>query len=104
MKGKPLNLTGITFGPDGAMYFTVGGRGTQSAIYRVRWTGEKAVLESKATDPDAKLYESARTKRRNLEQKDDKWKSACGEDCGATRPRTDNKLSEVKEVIHEHRR
>ena len=41
VKGKPLNLTDLAFGPDGAMYFTVGGRGTQSAIYRVRWTGEK---------------------------------------------------------------
>lgn len=43
VKGKPLNLTDVAFGPDGAMYFTVGGRGTQSAIYRVRWTEDKKV-------------------------------------------------------------
>ncbi|MCC6234890.1 MAG: c-type cytochrome [Verrucomicrobiales bacterium] len=35
LQGQPLNLTGLTFGPDGAMYFTTGGRGTQSGLYRV---------------------------------------------------------------------
>jgi hypothetical protein len=39
LKGKPLNLTDLAFGPDGAMYFTVGGRGTKSALYRVRYMG-----------------------------------------------------------------
>ena len=35
LKGKPLNVTDLDFGPDGAMYFIVGGRRTQSALYRV---------------------------------------------------------------------
>jgi len=35
LQGKPLNVTDLEFGPDGAMYFTVGGRRTQSALYRV---------------------------------------------------------------------
>ena len=39
--GRPLNVTDIAFGPDGSMYFTTGGRRTQSALYRVKWTGEK---------------------------------------------------------------
>jgi putative heme-binding domain-containing protein len=38
LKGRPLNVTGIEFGPDGAMYFTTGGRRTQSGLYRVTWT------------------------------------------------------------------
>jgi putative heme-binding domain-containing protein len=38
--GRPLNVTGIDFGPDGAMYFTTGGRRTQSGLYRITWIGE----------------------------------------------------------------
>ncbi len=38
--GKPLPLTDMVIHPqDGAMYFLIGGRGTQSALYRVTWTG-----------------------------------------------------------------
>ena len=39
LKGRPLNVTGLEFGPDGAMYFVTGGRRTQSGLYRVSWTG-----------------------------------------------------------------
>lgn len=35
IKGKPLAVTDMEFGPDGALYFLVGGRRTQSALYRV---------------------------------------------------------------------
>ena len=37
--GKPLNVTDLEFGLDGAMYFTTGGRGTQSGLYRVAFDG-----------------------------------------------------------------
>lgn len=33
--GRPLNVTDGCIGPDGAMWFTTGGRGTQSGLYRV---------------------------------------------------------------------
>ncbi|HLQ45880.1 MAG TPA: hypothetical protein VK137_14170, partial [Planctomycetaceae bacterium] len=36
LEGQPLNVTDLAFGPDGAMYFVTGGRGTQSGLYRVR--------------------------------------------------------------------
>jgi len=39
IKGRPLNVTDLEIGPDGAMYFLTGGRGTQSGLYRVRYTG-----------------------------------------------------------------
>jgi putative heme-binding domain-containing protein len=39
VKGRPLNVTGLDVGPDGALYFSTGGRGTDGGIYRVRWTG-----------------------------------------------------------------
>lgn len=38
LRGQPLNVTDVEFGPDGAMYFTTGGRGTQSSLYRVAYT------------------------------------------------------------------
>ena len=37
----PLNMTGIIIGDDGAMYFTIGGRHTQGALYRVTYTGSE---------------------------------------------------------------
>jgi putative heme-binding domain-containing protein len=39
LKGRPLNVTGLDFGPDGALYFVTGGRRTQSGLYRVKWIG-----------------------------------------------------------------
>lgn len=39
LKGRPLNVTGLDVGPDGALYFCTGGRGTDGGVYRVRWTG-----------------------------------------------------------------
>ena len=37
VKGRPLNVTGLDVGPDGALYFCTGGRGTDGGIYCVRW-------------------------------------------------------------------
>lgn len=39
IKGKPLNVTDLDFGKDGAMYFITGGRDTQSGLYRVSYVG-----------------------------------------------------------------
>jgi putative heme-binding domain-containing protein len=33
--GSPLNVTDLAVGPDGAIYFTMGGRGTQGGVYRI---------------------------------------------------------------------
>ena len=38
--GVPLPVTDAVIGSDHWLYFTVGGRGTQSALYRVRYTGK----------------------------------------------------------------
>ncbi|MEM9281958.1 MAG: c-type cytochrome, partial [Verrucomicrobiota bacterium] len=38
LSGRPLNLTDFVF-HDEALWFITGGRRTQSALYRVRWTG-----------------------------------------------------------------
>lgn len=61
---KPLNLTDAVVGADGAMYFTIGGRNSQAALYRVTYTGP-------GTGPPAKLENEdgaqARALRRSLE-------------------------------------
>ena len=33
--GAPMNVTDCVVGPDGALYFTMGGRGTQGGVYRI---------------------------------------------------------------------
>jgi putative heme-binding domain-containing protein len=38
----PLPLTDVVIGDDGAMYFTTGGRGTQSELFRVTYTGDES--------------------------------------------------------------
>ncbi|WP_456237825.1 DUF7133 domain-containing protein [Novipirellula artificiosorum] len=40
LKGQPLNVTDLEVGPDGALYFATGGRGTSGGVYRVVYKGE----------------------------------------------------------------
>ena len=63
--GRPLNVTGMDFGPDGAMYFVTGGRRTQSGLYRVRYTGNESTSFGQEVAVEA---ERARSLRRSLEQ------------------------------------
>lgn len=50
--GKPLPLTDVIVNPhDGAMYFLVGGRRTQSALYRVTYRGEAETSEAAPVRP-----------------------------------------------------
>lgn len=45
--GKPLNVTDMEVGSDGALYFMTGGRGTQSGLYRVTYTGSESTAAAK---------------------------------------------------------
>lgn len=59
--GKPLPLTDVVIHPqDGAMYFAVGGRKTQSGVYRVTYLGDESTAPAKAlpVDKDFKLRAS----------------------------------------------
>ena len=47
VSGTPMNVTDLEVGPDGWLYFSTGGRGTDGGIYRVRWVGE---IPAQATD------------------------------------------------------
>ena len=51
--GKPLPLTDLVIHPqDGAMYFAVGGRKSQSGVYRVTYVGEESTAPVKALPLD----------------------------------------------------
>ena len=40
LQGQPLNVTDLEVGPDGAVYFCTGGRGTAGSVYRVFYKGD----------------------------------------------------------------
>ncbi|MEM1227968.1 MAG: HEAT repeat domain-containing protein [Planctomycetota bacterium] len=40
LQGQPLNVTDLAVGPDGALYFCTGGRGTAGGVYRVVYQGK----------------------------------------------------------------
>jgi len=68
VKGKPLNVTDLEFGRDGAMYFITGGRGTQSGLYRVSYLGPKpAGADEKLPREMVKAGAEARKIRHKLE-------------------------------------
>ena len=69
VQGRPLNVTDLDFGHDGAMYFTTGGRGTQSGLYRVRYVGQQ-IAEATPTEDESNESAAAvrgRALRRKLE-------------------------------------
>src|SRR5205807_4040908 len=62
--GAPLALTDLVVNPnDGALYFTVGGRNTQSALYRIVYAGNDSTAPSKGDNTRAE----ARALRHQLE-------------------------------------
>jgi putative heme-binding domain-containing protein len=64
VSGTPLPLTDIVVRPqDGALYFAIGGRGTQSGLYRVTYVGSESTAASRPNDVAAE----ARATRRKLE-------------------------------------
>lgn len=65
VKGKPLNVTDLEVGADGAMYFTTGGRGTQSGLYRVTYVGAESTAAASAAGSPAAT--EARKQRHALE-------------------------------------
>ena len=64
--GTPLPVTDAAIGKDGLLYFLIGGRGTQSAMFRVRYVGDESTTPAKGVD-DPKAA-AARKLRRKLER------------------------------------
>jgi putative heme-binding domain-containing protein len=68
VKGKPLNVSDLEFGADGALYFITGGRGTQSGLYRVSHAGQASRLSQTSEDRvQEKSAAESRVLRRKLE-------------------------------------
>jgi putative heme-binding domain-containing protein len=69
LRGMPLNLTALQFGNDGALYFTTGGRGIQSGLYRLTYIGGKYTEPRKSPAQLAEESEGkeARRLRHDLE-------------------------------------
>ncbi len=70
LEGGPLNVCDHVFGPDGALYFITGGRGSQSGLYRVIWNGEgdeSPEPVSGQTHAEDARAQAARQTRRELE-------------------------------------
>lgn len=61
--GSPLPVTDAIIGDDGAFYFTIGGRNTQSALYRIRYIGDDSTKPVSGELPGSE----ARELRRSLE-------------------------------------
>lgn len=59
LQGKPLNVTDLASGPDGCLYLITGGRKTQSALYRVEYSGNAspAVVGNNLPPNDDSLHE-----------------------------------------------
>ena len=51
LSGAGLPLTDLTIGKDGAMYFLTGGRRTESALWRVTYTGSESTAPAEKSPP-----------------------------------------------------
>jgi putative heme-binding domain-containing protein len=47
--GAPMAVTDLAVGPDGALYFTMGGRGTEGAVYRIVYKDKLPPAQPKLT-------------------------------------------------------
>ncbi|NNE00177.1 MAG: c-type cytochrome [Pirellulaceae bacterium] len=68
LTGAPLPITDAVVGIDGAMYFVTGGRGIQSALYRVRYTGDQSIDLAYHSNENEKLHANSRRIRQLIER------------------------------------
>lgn len=68
LNGTPLNITAMRFGPDGHMYFLIGGRNTASKLYRIRYTGPRESPSSVGTKKPMVANQEFRDLRHSLER------------------------------------
>jgi len=58
--GQPLQVTDAVVGPDGLLYFTAGGRGTKSSLYRVVYDGKESTAKVDYRNPKNRELREAR--------------------------------------------
>jgi putative heme-binding domain-containing protein len=72
LSGAPLPLTDVVINPkDGALYFTIGGRRTQSGLYRVTYLGKESTEPAKNGDAAGALARALRHKLEAFHGKQD---------------------------------
>lgn len=103
LRGQPLNLTDLDFGPDGAMYFTVGGRNTQGALYRVSYSGPAVSERAKTRQEKAReeMARKMRKRRREVEAHHGKGKFYDGV---LSKPSDDCRTAQSVRIALEHSR
>ena len=101
LRGEPLNLTDLVFGPDGAMYFVTGGRKTRSALYRVSYTGPAIEARTRTEQEKAreKLSLAGRLRRRAVEVHHGEGKGLAGVLGG---PLNDPRVAQAARIALEH--
>lgn len=68
VSGRPLPLTDVVINPvDGAMYFEVGGRRTQSALYRVTYEGKESTKPAKPYEVTKEMKQRHELEKLHLE-------------------------------------
>jgi putative heme-binding domain-containing protein len=68
VSGRPLPLTDVVINPnDGAMYFAIGGRRTQSALYRVTYEGKDSTKPAKAYEVTKEMKQRHELEKLHLE-------------------------------------
>ena len=67
LEGGPLNVCDMTFGPDGALYFITGGRGSQSGLYKVT-ANKQGEFHKPAPMIDASQIKAAKIARQTRRQ------------------------------------
>jgi putative heme-binding domain-containing protein len=73
INGKPLPLTDVVINPnDGAMYFAVGGRRTQSGVYRVTYVGDESTAPAQALPLGGEFQTRASLEKFHVEGADPK--------------------------------
>lgn len=71
LNGSPLPLTDVVINPtDGAMYFTIGGRGTMSGLYRVTYVGKESTEPVPQVEPAPNPLRDLRHKLEGYYKKD----------------------------------
>jgi putative heme-binding domain-containing protein len=97
--GTPLPLTDIVVRPqDGAMYFAIGGRNTQSGLYRVTYVGGESTAPATSADPAAEAHAT----RRKLEAFHTKQDPAAVDTAWPYLGNTDRYLRYAARVAIEH--
>ena len=59
IEGRPMNITDVAIGPDGAAYLSLGGRGGAGEVYRLRDNGAKREIYDFPTSPNRKLLNAS---------------------------------------------